>query len=288
MPLCDMTASNRHEGEDGGLYGGGSNIPPEAHRRAAESELARIRPRNAQGEPDDDGVIGFIAISMSNATQEFSRFKQVADASPLKSPKVKIVDCAQGGQAMAEWAPANARPWDEARRRLAAAGVSTNQVQVAWIKLANKAPTGSLQEHVRILERDTLAVLQNARTLFPNLRIVYLGSRTYGGYAKGQLNPEPYAYESAFAARWLIQRQIKGDPELAGIKAPLLLWGPYLWADGGSERKLDGLVWNRSDFGPDGVHPSDSGRQKVANLLLDFLSKDDRAKPWFSGHAAGK
>ena len=35
------------------------------------------------------------------------------------------------------------------------------------------------------LERDTLAVLHNARALFPNLHIAYLGSRIYGGYATG-------------------------------------------------------------------------------------------------------
>ncbi|MBM3859102.1 MAG: hypothetical protein FJ395_05565 [Verrucomicrobia bacterium] len=280
-PLCDMTAADRYEGEDGGLYGAGQNTPPDAHRKAALAQLSRIRPLNAAGQPDDKGTIGFVAISMSNATQEFSKFKQVADQSPRKSPKVTIVDCAQGGQAMAEWAPPDARPWAEAKRRLEAARVSPQQVQVAWIKLANKTPGGSLQEHGRKLERDTLAVLHNARALFPNLRIAYLGSRTYGGYG-GALNPEPYAYESAYAARWLIQRQIKGDPELSESKSPLLLWGPYLWAEGTKGRKLDKLVWERSDFGGDGIHPSDSGRMKVANLLLDFLTTDPLAKPWFA------
>ncbi len=282
-PLTDMAAGVSYEGEDGGLYGGGRNTPPEEHRRVAADELAKIRPRNAEGEPSEHGVIGFIAISMSNATQEFSRFKQVADRSPLKSSKVLIVDCAQGGQAMAEWAAADARPWDEARRRLAAARLAPRQVQVAWIKLANKTPTGSLQEHGRKLERDTLAVLHHAKTEFPNLRIVYLGSRTYGGYAVGGLNPEPYAYESAFAARGLIQRQTRGDAELALAKAPLLLWGPYLWAEGAKGRRADSLVWERADFAADGVHPSDSGRQKVAELLLQFFSTDSLAKPWFAG-----
>jgi hypothetical protein len=286
IPLTDLGAEGRYEGQAGGLYGGGRNTPPDAHRKASEAELAKIRPLNAAGQPDDDGTIGFVSISMSNATQEFARFKQVADKSPFKSPKVTIVDCAQGGQAMAEWAPANARPWEEAKRRLAAAKVSPQQVQVAWVKLANKAPSGSLEEHGRKLERDTLAVLHNARALFPNLRVVYLGSRTYGGYANGNLNPEPYAYESAFAARWLIERQIKGDAELALSKAPLLLWGPYLWAEGTKGRKTDALVWERADFVGDGVHPSDSGRQKVAELLLTFLSTDPLAKTWFSGKEA--
>lgn len=282
-PLTDLGAAGRYEDEDGGLYGGGKNTPPEEQRRAALEQLAKIRPLNATGEPADDGTIGFVAISMSNATQEFSRFKQIADASPLKSARVTIVDCAQGGQAMAQWVPADGRPWVEAKRRLAAAKVAAAQVQVAWIKLANVGPTGTLQEHARKLERDTLTVLHHARAMFPNLRIVYLGSRTYGGYAKGGLNPEPYAFEGAFAARWLIARQVKGDPELALAKAPLLLWGPYLWADGVRGRKTDTLVWERGDFGDDGVHPSNAGRQKVAELLLKFCATDPLAKTWFTG-----
>lgn len=282
IPLTDMGAGDRYEGEDGGLYGGGRNTPPDSQRKAAEAQLAKIRALNADGEPDEAGTIGFVAISMSNATQEFSHFKRIADPSSLKSAKVTIVDCAQGGQAMAEWVAADARPWEEAKRRLAVAKVSPRQVQVAWIKLANKAPGGSLQDHGHKLEKDTLAVLQNARAVFPNLRIAYLGSRTYGGYSNGGLNPEPYAYESAFAARWLIQRQIKGDPELAPARSPVLLWGPYLWAEGAKGRKADTLVWNRDDFVADAVHPSESGRQKVADLLLNFLTTDPLAKTWFA------
>ena len=281
-PLCDMTVADQYEGEDGSLYGGGLNTPPDTQRKAALAQLARIRPLNADGQPDDKGTIGFVAISMSNATQEFSKFKQIADQSPRKSSWVTIVDCAQGGQAMAQWAPPNAHPWQEAQQRLVHANVAPQQVQVAWIKLANVTPSGSLAEHGHKLESDTLAVLHDARALFPNLRIAYLGSRIYGGYATSGLNPEPYAYEGAFAVRWLIQRQIKGDPELAESKAPVLLWGPYLWADGTQGRKIDKLVWERTDFGPDGTHPSESGRLKVANLLLDFLTTDPLAKPWFA------
>ena len=67
----------------------------------------------------------------------------------------------------------------------------------------------------------------------------------------------------------------------AGSKAPLLLWRPYLWADGEKGRKLDSLVWRRDDFDVDGVHPSNSGREKVATLLLGFLTTDPLAKGWF-------
>ena len=81
------------------------------------------------------------------------------------------------------------------------------------------------------------------------------------GNAKNGLNPEPYAYESAFGVRHLIQQQMKGEPSLGEGKAPLLLWGPYLWAEGTRGRRLDELKWEPGDFNNDGTHPSESGRE---------------------------
>jgi hypothetical protein len=87
--------------------------------------------------------------------------------------------------------------------------------------------------------------------------------------------------------RWLIRDQIKRDDELryaegtGPAKAPLLLWGPYLWADGTIPRKGDGLIWERNDLAEDGVHPSESGRRKVADMLLNFFKTDSLAATWF-------
>ena len=87
--------------------------------------------------------------------------------------------------------------------------------------------------------------------------------------------------------RWLIQDQIAGKSELnfdtskGEVKSPLLLWGPYLWADGETPRKADGLIYQREDLrDSDGTHPSDSGRQKVADQLLKFFKSDATAKMW--------
>jgi len=289
-PLTEMSAEDRYKGQDGGLYGGGSNQPPAAHLAAAKRQTARIVPLDADGEPARDGKIGLVSISMSNATQEYSVFKKMADRDERKSPQVAIVDCAQGGQAMAQWVNPNGRPWANADRRLAAARVSPRQVQVIWVKLANARPTGELAEHGRKLQKDTLAVLSNAKAHFANVRIAYLASRIYGGYAPAghRLNPEPYAYEGAFVVRWLIQDQIKGSPDLAyddragAAKVPLLLWGPYLWADGTTPRKSDALTWERTDLSAsDGIHPSETGRRKVARMLLKFFTEDPLPATWF-------
>ena len=108
------------------------------------------------------------------------------------------------------------------------------------------------------------------------MKIVYLSSRIYGGYATTSLNPEPYAYEGGFAMKHVIADQIAGKVEL-----PWLAWGPYLWTDGLKGRKQDDVVWKREDVGQDGTHPSNTGREKVARMLLEFLKKDATARPWF-------
>ncbi|WP_395730178.1 hypothetical protein [Prosthecobacter sp.] len=281
-PLTDMTAEESYEGEDGGLYGKGSNEPPEALQKSAASALAHITPLDAEGKPSDSGKIALVSISMSNATQEFSFFKGIADKDSRKSDKLTIVDCAQGGQTMAAWAKPEGRPWPEAMHRLQRAEISPHQVQVAWVKLANAGPSGTKTEHLATLEADTVKVLHLLKERFPNLRIAYLGSRIYAGYATTGLNPEPYAYEGAFAVRHLIQQQMNGDESLALNKSPLLLWGPYLWADGEKGRKFDDLKYTKDDFGPDGTHPSNSGREKIAKQLLEFFATSPLARTWFA------
>jgi hypothetical protein len=85
----------------------------------------------------------------------------------------------------------------------------------------------------------------------------------------------------------MIRDQMSGSPELNHdparglVKVPLLLWGPYLWADGTNPRKSDGLVWERQDLAADGTHPSQSGRRKVAEMLLKFFEGDPLARTWF-------
>jgi hypothetical protein len=60
-----------------------------------------------------------------------------------------------------------------------------------------------------------------------------------------------------------------------------LLWGPYFWGDGTTPRKSDKLIWERGDLAGDGTHPSQSGREKVANMLLTFFKTDPLASTWF-------
>ena len=295
VPITEMGEA-QYQGQTGGLYGGGQNVPPEAHARAAQERTALIQPLDPNGISSAAGVIALVSVGMSNTTQEFSTFKRRADADPNKSPGVVLVDCAQGGMAARQWAYPETviaqnrpSPWVVMDQRLKKARVDPNQVQVVWMKQAemNPAQYGAFPAHAQTLRDNMAIILRELKTRFPNLRIAYLSSRIYAGYAGTGLNPEPYAYESAFSVRWLIEDQIRGDPELncdpvkGEVKAPLLLWGPYLWADGITPRRSDGVVWNPEDFGPDGTHPSTSGREEVARMLLGFFANDANTRRWF-------
>ena len=127
--------------------------------------------------------------------------------------------------------------------------------------------SGSFPKDARALQADLRSIVRTMRTRYPNLRLVYLSSRTYGGYAITGLNPEPAAYDSGYAVRGVIQDRMAGK-----LKGPWLGWGPYLWTDGLRGRS-DGLVWSCEDVDEDGTHPSKSGRpesrQPADHLLQD-------------------
>jgi hypothetical protein len=277
VPLPEL-GERTYQGEQGGLYPGGKNTPPAAHLAAGMALAKRIAPI--------DGRIVLLTIGMSNTTQETQAFLKLAAADRSLNPSLTLVDGAQNGQTARITADSAANYWKVADERLADAHVSAKQVQVVWLKQANAGPTAPFPAEAKKLEADLVATLHNLHARYPNLKIAYLSSRIYGGYASTPLNPEPHAYEGGFAVKWTIGRQIAGDPELnfdaanGPVRTPWIAWGPYLWADG-----VKG-GWTREDVGPDGTHPSNSGREKVGRMLLEFLKQDPTARGWFL--AAGR
>jgi hypothetical protein len=178
--------------------------------------------------------------------------------------------------------------------RLKAAGASRAQVQVVWIKETDPAPhMGTFPDYIRALESELTRIVQLLPKRFPNVKLVYLSSRTYGGWAKprpdghGPGNSEPYSYESGFAVKWLIQRQLAGEALLnfdaakGPVKAPWLSWAAYLWTNGKTPRS-DGLYFALDDFQEkDRMHESPAGQRKVGKQLVEFFKSDATTKPWF-------
>lgn len=285
MPLSDMGAGQDYFGQDGGLYGGGENEPPAAHLRMARRENALIVPLDPDGSPSPEGKIGLLSIGMSNARMEFDRFQRVAGG--VKSEAVVLVNGAQPAKLASNWAEPdpNDDPWVVLMEAIERADLTPEQIQVVWLKDTNAMPRPGRDDfpvYAEALRDDFAQMVKRVEALLPNVRTLYFSSRIYAGYSLIPLSPEPFAYEDGFAVRWLILDQIEGGgvTEVTYENAPVLLWGPYLWADGGMPRS-DGLAWLCEDLLSDGVHPESSGRQKVAEMLLDFFSTDPLTSTWF-------
>jgi hypothetical protein len=62
-------------------------------------------------------------------------------------------------------------------------------------------------------------------------------------------------------------------------RSPILQWGPYLWADGTTPRKPDGLVSKREDLATDGVTSHFVGPREGREAAFGFLH-ERRAGEW--------
>lgn len=278
-------------GFSGGLYPNGSNLRPDQHEAAGLELSHQIQPLTVDGQVNENnGRILFISIGMSNTASEFETFIRLAQQQTELNPQLVLINGALPNQIAERWANPEGIAWQELDRRITTYGYSPQQVQIAWVKLTNTGG-GNFPQKALALEADLQVIVQHLKEKFPNLKMIFLSSRTRSyTYWRG-LSPEPLAYETGFAVKWLIEKQIQGDPELnfdpkrGEVRAAFLSWGPYLWADGENPRE-DGFRWLTSDLAADCTHPSSAGAQKIAHKLWEFFSTDSISRDWFLSSGA--
>lgn len=348
IPLMDMTsASQNYLGFEGGLYENSSDNVPSDHNSAGLTIAGTIQPLNATGSPSATGKVVLVSIGMSNAADEFGMFAtDAAASSSVNHTTLVIANGAKGGITACYWTAPQGPPPCSAKEQnqfdrvlsdvLTPLGVTEDQVQALWIKEANGGPgiigcgsngslpcnslcdasvkgcvnTATTTEALRY-EQQLGEILRAAKSRWPNLKVAFLTSRIYAGYAQVDLNPEPFAYEYGFSVKWLIEAQINqvrtgatdptaGNLEYSNNTSPWVAWGPYVWADGENPRS-DGLIWcdgqatapcnGEVDYRMDGTHPNGTGQQKVAEglntpkdaqNLLNFFLTSPYTKAWFA------
>ena len=288
FPAINDLGSDTYKGFTGGLYPDGKNEMPESYAELGMKLAHSVVPVNGKGVVCDTGRIVFLSTGMSNTTMEFKSFMTMADAMKNLNNQLSIIDGAIGGYDIKKITHPATDYWQKVNERLEAKGYTRHQVQVVWFKEAEAGSKDNLfpdhPERLKLKYRDAIRLLS---VYFPNLKMVYLSSRIYGGYATVKLNPEPYAYYSGWSVKWLIEDEINKLLCLSGCDQesnPFLAWGPYLWADG-TNKRADGTFWALDDFVErDRTHPSKAGTQKVANMLLEFFTTDPTAKIWFLGN----
>ncbi len=268
-----------------GLYPGGRNEMPEAHRKAGERIAATVAPLDTQGKPDPaNGKIVMLAAGHSNPAAYFGAygpFLREAAAKGEINPRVTLVNQCGSGKMCQDWA-AEFRAGPRNMRRDA-------QVLLLLTSYhrANRANTQrvnpevlamSFEERTRAMKADLKVILQGFVKACPQIKIAYLGCDTW----RGNVGLEPMVWEEAFAFKQIIEDQIKGDPDLAfegpNRKAPWLAWGGYIWENNPPKDR----------FAADGVHPSDSGKAFACGRWHDVLLRAPGSKAWFLPPAAGK
>ena len=290
VPLNDL-GTGTYLGSMGGLYENGSNTRPASHEAAGIALAESIQPLDAAGNPDPNGLYGLMSIGMSSTSHTWDQFTFDGNADPSLNPHLIIARGAQPDAGAVRFADVNNGVWNAITQfYLPQAGLTQYQVVAAWVIAVDGYPAGTFPKDMSRLTGEYESIARNLHTLFPNLKLLYFTSKFYDGYANGLAHPsypEPYAYESGFAVKWAIQAQIDGDPTLnydstlGTVMAPWMSWGPYDWANGMLPRS-DGLTWSCEDVNHDGVHPTNpQGREKEADILLNFFKADVTAVPWF-------
>lgn len=303
IPLTDL-GSGYYLGEfQGGLYEDGSNEPPADFALAGEAVAGTITPLDTLGLPDPAGKVLFLSVGMSTTAMIWSTFINKAghDAAVDRTSLV-VFQGARAGQTSGFWYGRYAdKQYRRVNTKLAERGFSPAQVQAVCMCPIVRHPAKPLpaasatlpdpEANAHVFARDLGEIARELRRRYPNLKVAFVTSYIYGGYAEegNQAVVEPLAYEGAWGARRAILAQIRqlrtgevdplvGDMSLA--VAPLLAWGPYWWADGLIPRS-DGLTWAREEYTLDGTHPNKIGRPKAAMMLLEHFKASPFSRCWF-------
>jgi hypothetical protein len=285
IPLDELGARTYH-GLEGGLYPGGANVPAADYDAAGIARRNGIRPLDVDGIPNGAGRYVLLSVGSGNASAAWCSTssappcdswsftgRAAADPSVNHGPLV-IVNGAIPGAGFDEWTNPGSKNYTRIRdTRLAPLGLSENQVQAIWMNISDSGAAlpliASPADATPQLQRLS-ATIRTLKARYPNLQLLFVSSRAYGGYSPGD---ELTSYESAFVVRWLI------DSQSATKSAPWIGWGPYF-----SSR----LAWLHSDFDSTGTVFSQSGRSKAGSRLFDFFKNSPYTRCWFiSGPVCG-
>ena len=313
-PLIDFAPGQKYLGQFEGFLYDGTNVPPAAHDAKGRELAAQVQPVDKDGSPSHGGKIVFLSIGFSNPNLKWcgpalhqpqdcieQSFTKQALASPrTNKSSVLILNGAIGGQPTKAWRDPNGRDYATILERvLTPAGVTEKQVQAIWMEIVEPNPSASLpakEADAYTLEGYTGDTCRALKARYPNLKQLFISPRSYGGYALTNGSPEPFAFETGFSVKWLIQAQINqiatgrvderaGDLNYKTGVAPWITWGPYFWANGTTPRS-DGLSYVRADYTErDGLHPSPEGIKKIAAFMLNWFLNSPYT-PWFRSSAA--
>ena len=262
-------------GVNGGLWLDGSNDMPQVHidtkpnprRASGDLVVATIGMSNARSY-----FCGNEAQSASGSWDHLSLFGKLV-ASPGLREDLVLINGARGGQTATTWSKDYERPgWQLLDGKVQAAGLANEDVDVFLINLANvenveSLPLPSPDASVYKLIEDLHEVIDLVMGRYPNVSRIYMIGREYGGYSTTYKSPEPFAYESNFAAKHVILDRLG--------TLPWVTWGPDIWTNGLVGREWDGFAQPCEHFEIDGIHPTDPGMDAISDIMLEWFDANE-------------
>ncbi|MCB8940830.1 MAG: hypothetical protein H6655_20695 [Ardenticatenaceae bacterium] len=256
IPMPELGAGFYRD-EQGGLYPSGLNTPPTSYL----NELNTMANQLAQEE--ELVVLGLGMSMMQNAMSGFTPFTNAADINTA----LTVINGAIGSNQQ-RWQNPNSPVWNRGLEQLAAADLGPGDVDVILYHNAWSGPSLPFPEHPEMVKDSFAITMDIIAQLYPNVQIIYLNSRHYGGWNPNSKAPEPWAYEEGWAVKWLIEERINGE-----IDTPLLAWMAYQWDS----------TWPESYFVADGLHLSNEGKAASGALWDAHFRTSSYIAPWYLG-----
>ncbi len=292
IPLNDL-GTGFYLGYQGGLFPFGANAenPASTHYKKGKNFAKNIKPLDSLGNINlDSGAVLMAGFGPSIPGHLMDNFvglvRDSLENTFNTNPCFDAINLCAGGKGL-DYAigPESNKYWNGLVDKVYEKGYDPAQVQIGWMYFNDKydslAPAPSFPATPQQVTDDLIEFLHLLMDRFPNMKIMFVSGRHFGGFAD-PLNEqyiaisEPSSYWNNFSVKWLIERQINGDPQLkyfgAGIEAPFLTWGPYYWTDGNIPRTTDGRYYTCDAYSTtDGYHLTDSTNALDANYLLEVL-----------------
>lgn len=294
IPINDL-GTGTYLGSMGGLYPGGANVPSASYKSKYEYFCSVVKPLSSTGSHDlANGKIGFISIGASTCKMFMDRFMQLSNDYADLNPKLTLANCAKGGIDLIDMTdaalPTYTSYWNSVSENLTEKGLTYNQIQVVYFESDDLHNTiSTFPDRPNMVFNELVTVMHLLKTKFPKLRLCYFNSRTTTEYLTDPTlfakHGEPRANYFGWSVKWLIGAQIAGadylNPYGGYANSPFLAWCFYDWTKGATPRTTDGFKWLAEDTA-DGLHPSNTGKQKVAEKMLDYFKTNPYASTWFN------
>ena len=140
-PLTDFSPDEKYLGSfPGFLYNGSNTLSStlSTHDQEGRAFASKVQPLNDQGQPDPNGTIVVVGIGQSNWTMDLcarvhksdttlpacTAASFIAHADAVDNPKVRIIDCASGGQTANLWFDDSFGNWSRCDGLLANEGLT--------------------------------------------------------------------------------------------------------------------------------------------------------------------